>query len=247
MIEFRNLSKRFGARTVLDQVSFEVRRGEVLFVIGASGVGKSVLIKQVVGFIRPDAGEIYVEGEEVTRLPERELHRIRKKCAMVFQHATLFDSMTCLENVALPLAKHEGLTQPAAIARARELLGRVHVQAFAERYPGELGDGLKKRVAIARALSLRPEVILFDEPTTGLDPVNARRVDRLIAELSAESKVTSVVVSHDLTSIFTIADRIVMLYKGSVRSIGTRDDFFASDDPVVRQFVRGEARGPFEA
>jgi phospholipid/cholesterol/gamma-HCH transport system ATP-binding protein len=246
VISFQRLSKSFGPRKILDDVSFEVKRGEVLFVIGASGVGKSVLIKQVVGFIRPDSGDIYVDGEEVTRLGERELARVRKKCAMVFQHATLFDAMTCVENVALPLSKHERLSQPAALSRARELLARVHVEAFAERYPGELGDGLKKRVAIARALALRPEVVLFDEPTTGLDPVNARRVDRLIVELSARANVTCVVVSHDLTSIFAIADRIVMLYKGKVRLSGTRDDFRASDDAVVRQFVRGEARGPFE-
>jgi phospholipid/cholesterol/gamma-HCH transport system ATP-binding protein len=247
MISFQRLSKSFGARLVLDDVSFEVQRGEVLFVIGASGVGKSVLIKHVVGFVRPDAGDIFVDGEEVTRLEERELKRVRRKCAMVFQHATLFDAMTCVENVALPLSKHERLSRPAALARARELLARVHVEAFAERFPGEIGDGLKKRVAIARALALGPEVVLFDEPTTGLDPVNARRVDRLIAELSAEANVTSVVVSHDLTSIFAIADRIVMLYKGKVRMTGTRDDFRASDDAVVRQFVRGEAQGPFES
>lgn len=246
MISFRGLSKSFGARAILDDVSFDVERGEVLFVIGASGVGKSVLIKQVVGFIRPDAGEIFVDGEEVTQLEERELKRVRRKCAMVFQHATLFDAMTCAENVALPLQKHRHLPAPVALARARELLTRVHVAAFAERYPGEIGDGLKKRVAIARALALEPEVVLFDEPTTGLDPVNARRVDRLIAELSAQGNVTSVVVSHDLTSIFTIADRIVMLYKGKVRMTGSRDDFRASDDAVVRQFVRGEAHGPFE-
>jgi phospholipid/cholesterol/gamma-HCH transport system ATP-binding protein len=246
VISFQRLSKSFGDRQILDDVSFDVKRGEVLFVIGASGVGKSVLIKQVVGFIRPDAGQIFVDGEEVTKLAEREFLRVRKKCAMVFQHATLFDALTCVENVALPLTKHEGLSRNAALSRARELLARVNVESFAQRFPGELGDGLKKRVAIARALALRPEVVLFDEPTTGLDPVNARRVDRLIAELSANANVTSVVVSHDLSSIFTIADRIVMLYKGRVRMTGTRDDFRASEDAVVRQFVRGEAHGPFE-
>jgi phospholipid/cholesterol/gamma-HCH transport system ATP-binding protein len=245
MIVFHRLSKRFGDRTILDDVSLEVRRGEILFVIGASGVGKSVLIKQVVGFIRPDAGEILVDDEPVTALDERELQRVRKKCAMVFQHSTLFDAMTCVENVALPLSKHLRLPRAQTLSRAKALMARVQVEEFADRYPAELGDGSKKRVAIARALALEPEAVLFDEPTTGLDPVNARRVDRLIAELSARSNVTSVVVSHDLTSIFTIADRIVMLYKGKVRLSGTRDDFRASDDPVVRQFVRGEANGPF--
>jgi len=246
MIAFRGISKTFGARRILDDVSFEARRGEVSFVIGASGVGKSVLIKQVVGFIRPDAGQILVDGEDVTGLDERGFTRVRKRCAMVFQHATLFDAMTCVENVALPLEKHRRLEPARALSEARALLARVHVEAFAERYPGELGDGLRKRVAIARALALEPEVVLFDEPTTGLDPVNARRVDRLIAELSESSGVTSLVVSHDLTSIFTIAHRIVMLYKGKVRLIGSPDDFRESTDAVVRQFVRGEAQGPFE-
>ncbi len=246
MIAFRGISKAFGERRILDDVSFEARRGEILFVIGASGVGKSVLIKQVVGFIRPDRGRILVDGEDVTDFEEGEFARIRKRCAMVFQHATLFDAMTCVENVALPLAKHRRLDQRRALSQARALLARVHVEAFAERYPGELGDGLRKRVAIARALSLEPEVILFDEPTTGLDPVNARRVDRLIAELSEKARVTSLVVSHDLTSIFTIAHRIVMLYKGKVRLIGSPEDFRQSTDAVVRQFVRGEAEGPFE-
>jgi phospholipid/cholesterol/gamma-HCH transport system ATP-binding protein len=245
MISFRGLSKAFGDRKILDDVSFDVERGEILFVIGASGVGKSVLIKQVVGFIRPDQGDIFVDGEEVSRLEERDFSRIRRKCAMVFQHSTLFDAMTCLENVALPLTKHSGSSRRAALERARQLLARVHAEDFAERFPGELGDGSRKRVAIARALALGPEVVLFDEPTTGLDPVSARRIDRLIAELAREENVTSVVVSHDLTSIFTIADRIVMLYKGKVRITGTRDDLRACDDPVVRQFVRGEANGPF--
>lgn len=246
MIAFRGISKAFGERRILDDVSFEARRGEILFVIGASGVGKSVLIKQVVGFIRPNRGQILVDGEDVTDFEEQDFARIRKRCAMVFQHATLFDAMTCVENVALPLAKHRRLDQRRALSQARALLARVHVEAFAERYPGELGDGLRKRVAIARALSLEPEVILFDEPTTGLDPVNARRVDRLIAELSEKARVTSLVVSHDLTSIFTIAHRIVMLYKGKVRLIGSPEDFRQSTDAVVRQFVRGEAEGPFE-
>jgi phospholipid/cholesterol/gamma-HCH transport system ATP-binding protein len=245
MISFRRLSKAFGDRKVLDDVSFDANRGEILFVIGASGVGKSVLIKQVVGFIRPDAGDIFVDGEEVSRLSERDFSRIRRRCAMVFQHSTLFDAMTCLENVALPLIKHGRFSEREAESKAGELMARVHAEDFADRFPGELGDGSRKRVAIARALALDPEVILFDEPTTGLDPVSARRVDRLIAELSREANVTSVVVSHDLTSIFTIADRIVMLYKGKVRIIGTREDLRHSDDPVVRQFVRGEANGPF--
>lgn len=246
MIEFRGIYKRFGAKTVLAGVDLTIRDGEVFFLIGASGAGKSVLIKHLIGLIKPDAGEIVLDGEDVSRLDERSLYRVRKVCAMVFQHATLFDSMTCAENVALPLRKHGGLTHREALAEARQRLAQVHMAEFAERYPAELGDGMRKRVAIARALTVNPRYVLFDEPTTSLDPVSARRVDRLIRELSDTLGVTSVVVSHDLTSIFSIAHRIAMLYKGTLRLVGTPEAFRASADPVVYQFVRGIAEGPME-
>jgi phospholipid/cholesterol/gamma-HCH transport system ATP-binding protein len=165
---------------------------------------------------------------------------------MVFQHSTLFDSMTCVENVALPLRKHKGLKPREALAEARKRLAQVHMQEFADRFPPELGDGMRKRVAIARALTLDPRYVLFDEPTTSLDPVSARRVDTLIRELSDTLGVTSVVVSHDLASIFTIADRIVMLYKGLVRLVGSQEDFRKSDDGIVQQFITGRAEGPIE-
>jgi phospholipid/cholesterol/gamma-HCH transport system ATP-binding protein len=174
------------------------------------------------------------------------MYPVRMKCAMVFQHSTLFDSMTCAENVALPLRKHKGLSQKDAVAEARKRLLQVHMQDFADRFPPELGDGMRKRVAIARALTLDPKYVLFDEPTTSLDPVSARRVDKLIRELSDTLGVTSVVVSHDLVSIFSIADRIVMLYQGLVRKIGTQDEFRSSPDPIVEQFITGRAEGPIE-
>jgi phospholipid/cholesterol/gamma-HCH transport system ATP-binding protein len=174
------------------------------------------------------------------------MYAVRKKCAMVFQHSTLFDSMTCVENVALPLRKHKGHSAKESIAEARRRLEIVHMEEFADRDPAELGDGMRKRVAIARALTLDPRYVLFDEPTTSLDPVSARRVDALIRELSDKLGVTSIVVSHDLVSIFSIADRIVMLYKGKVRLLGTRDEFQGTTDGVVRQFIRGEAKGPMD-
>jgi phospholipid/cholesterol/gamma-HCH transport system ATP-binding protein len=246
MISFRNVSKAFGAKQVLLDVSFDIEPGQVFFIIGASGVGKSVLIKHLIGLIQPDSGQISLDGEELTGLSEADFFPVRKKCAMVFQHSTLFDSMTCLENVALPLRKHAIASGDAALGRAEELLEAVQMSAFADRFPGELGDGMRKRVAIARALALSPRYVLFDEPTTGLDPVSARRVDALIRELCDRRGVTSLVVSHDLTSIFTIADRIVMLYKGRVRLIGTASDFESSRDEVVQQFVHGRAEGPME-
>jgi phospholipid/cholesterol/gamma-HCH transport system ATP-binding protein len=246
LIQFKNLHKAFGPKKVLDDVTFDVRAGEVFFIIGASGVGKSVLIKHLVGLLYPDEGEIWLDGAEISGLDEKGMYPVRKKCAMVFQHSTLFDSMTCQENVALPLRKHKGLSMKAALTEARRRLEIVHMHEFADRFPAELGDGMRKRVAIARALTLDPQYVLFDEPTTSLDPVSARRVDKLIRELSDKLGVTSIVVSHDLVSIFTIADRIVMLYKGKVRMIGTPDELKRSDDGIVQQFITGQAKGPMD-
>jgi phospholipid/cholesterol/gamma-HCH transport system ATP-binding protein len=231
---------------VLDGIDLDIEDGECFFIVGASGVGKSVLIKHLVGLLRPDGGEVLLDGEDVSALSEEELGDVRKRCAMVFQNSTLFDSMTCLENVALPLRHHKRLRPEQARDEAMGRLAQVHMTDFADAYPAELGDGMRKRVAIARALTLDPRYVLFDEPTTSLDPVNARRVDQMIRELSERVGVTSVVVSHDLVSMFSIADRIAMLYKGDVRMLGTPDEFKQSRDPVVRQFIRGEAEGPME-
>lgn len=246
MISFRNIHKRFGSKQVLKGVSFDVQDGEVFFIIGASGVGKSVLIKHLVGLLYPDEGEIWLDGQEVSRFNEQQMMQVRRKCAMVFQHSTLFDSMTCAQNVALPLRKHRKLRTKEAERQAMVLLEKVHMEEFGNRYPAELGDGMRKRVAIARALTLEPQYILFDEPTTSLDPVNARRVDQLIRELRETVGVTSIVVSHDLTSIFSIADRIVMLYQGHVKMIGTRQEFRNTEDAVVQQFTNGYADGPMD-
>ena len=245
-IHFQNLHKAFGDKHVLRGVSLEVQDGECFFVIGASGVGKSVLIKHLIGLLRPDAGDIFLDGEEVSRLDEKALYPVRKKCAMVFQNSTLFDSMTCLENVALPLRTHKKLSMAAALREAEARLEQVHMREFGSTFPAELGDGMRKRVAIARALTLEPRYVLFDEPTTSLDPISARRVDKLIQELSRDWGVTSIVVSHDLKSIFTVADRIAMLYQGHVRLLGTPDDFRSAPDPIVQQFITGAADGPME-
>jgi phospholipid/cholesterol/gamma-HCH transport system ATP-binding protein len=245
-IHFSNLHKRFGEKQVLRGVDIEVRDGECFFIIGASGVGKSVLIKHLVGLLRPDTGDIFLDNEEISRLSETDFYRVRKRCAMVFQHSTLFDSMSCRENVALPLRIHRGMTMPEALLEADRRLEQVHMADFRNAFPAELGDGMRKRVAIARALTLDPQYVLFDEPTTSLDPVSARRVDKLIAELSRDFGVTSIVVSHDLTSIFSIADRIAMMYQGHVRLLGTKDDFRNTVDPIVQQFITGRAEGPME-
>lgn len=246
MIEFIDIHKAFGDKSVLQGVSITVQDGEVFFIVGQSGVGKSVLIKHLVGLLRPDKGQVLLDGEDITHLTEQEFYRVRMKCGMVFQHSTLFDSMTCLDNVALPLRKHRRITMSKARKAAMERLEDVHMEEFAHRFPAELGDGMRKRVAIARTLMLEPKYVLFDEPTTSLDPVSARRVDALIRELSDRLGVTSIVVSHDLVSIFTISDRIAMLYKGNVRLLGHQEDFHQAEDAVVQQFIRGEAEGPME-
>ncbi|MBE7450232.1 MAG: ATP-binding cassette domain-containing protein [Kofleriaceae bacterium] len=223
-----------------------VGQGEILFIIGTSGVGKSVTIKHLVGFLRIDRGEIWFDGRRVDQLDEKGFYAVRRRVGMVFQNATLFDSMTLAENVALPLRKHKRLRPTAALAQAMGRLEQVYLTGFADRYPAELSDGMRKRAAIARTLTMDPEVVLFDEPTTGLDPVNARRIDRLIRELSRDLGVTSIVVSHDLTSIFTIADRVAFLYQGRVHALGTPDELRRSPDPVVQQFIGGHATGPME-
>jgi phospholipid/cholesterol/gamma-HCH transport system ATP-binding protein len=246
VIEFKNVYKSFGDKSVLRGLELTVREGEVFFLIGTSGVGKSVAIKQLVGLMRPDGGQILFDGERIDQLSEADFHSVRRRCAMVFQHATLFDSMTLVENVALPLRKHKRLSERAAEAEALRRLEEVHLGELARAYPAELGDGIRKRAAIARALTLDPACVLFDEPTTGLDPVSARRIDALIRELSDELHVTSIVVSHDLTSIFSIADRIALLYRGVVHTIGTPTELRASPDPLVQQFIRGDSDGPME-
>jgi phospholipid/cholesterol/gamma-HCH transport system ATP-binding protein len=245
-IEFRRVAKAFAHQRVLHDLDLAIARGEILFIIGTSGVGKSVTIKLLIGLHRIDAGEIWFDGRRIDQLPERALAPLRKRIGMVFQSSTLFDSMTLAENVALPLRKHRRLSHPAALDEARRRLAQVYMAEHAERYPAELSDGMRKRAAIARTLALDPEVVLFDEPTTGLDPVSARRIDRLIRELARDLGVTAVVVSHDPSSIFGTADRIALLYQGGVRAVATPDALRASTDPIVQQFITGQSSGPME-
>jgi phospholipid/cholesterol/gamma-HCH transport system ATP-binding protein len=245
-IEFKGVTKAFGGKPVLRGVDLAINKGEVMFIIGTSGVGKSVTIKHLIGLLRIDAGEIWFDGARVDLIPERQLEPLRKRVGMVFQSSTLFDSMTLAENVALPLRKHQGMRHAAALTEAKQRLARVYMDEYADRYPAELSDGMRKRAAIARTLALNPEVVLFDEPTTGLDPVSARRVDRLIRELATSLGVTAVVVSHDPPSIFGIADRVAFIYQGRVHVVATPAELRASADPVVQQFINGQSSGPME-
>jgi phospholipid/cholesterol/gamma-HCH transport system ATP-binding protein len=246
VIEFREIHKSFGDKEILRGLTMDVGKNEVFFIIGTSGVGKSVTIKHLIGLLRVDQGEIHFDGKRIDNLSEANFYPVRKRIGMVFQHATLFDSMTLRDNVALPLRKHMKVGKKAALIAADALLERVHMSEFTNSLPAALSDGMRKRAAIARTLAMKPAVVLFDEPTTGLDPVSARRVDRLIRELSDDLSVTSIVVSHDLTSIFSIADRIAFIYQGKVYQCGTRAEFKESSDEIVRQFIDGKSNGPME-
>jgi phospholipid/cholesterol/gamma-HCH transport system ATP-binding protein len=246
VIEFKGISKSFGSKHVLRDVSLDIGAGEVFFVVGASGAGKSVLVKHLVGLLKPDAGQIFLDGLELTGLSEQGFYPVRKRCAMVFQNSTLFDSMTLLDNVALPIRKHKKVSQAKARVMAMEKLALVGMQREADRYAADFGDGMRKKVAIARALTLDPEFVIFDEPTTGIDPISANMVDKLIRRLSDELGVTCIVISHDLRSIFGIADRIAMIYKGNLLLNGTPEDFRTTENPIVQQFIQGLPEGPME-
>jgi phospholipid/cholesterol/gamma-HCH transport system ATP-binding protein len=207
-------------------------------------------IKHLIGLLRIDAGEIWFDGARVDQLSEGKLAPLRRRIGMVFQSATLFDSMTLAENVALPLRKHQKLSGRAALDEARRRLAQVYMDGYADRFPAELSDGMRKRAAIARTLAAStdagPDVVLFDEPTTGLDPVSARRIDRLIRELAEKLGVTAVVVSHDPVSILSTADRVAFLYQGVVHTVATPAELRASVDPIVQQFIQGRSAGPME-
>ena len=246
MIEFIDIHKSFGPKQILKGINLTVNKGEIFFIIGASGAGKSVLVKHLIGLLQPDSGRIFLDGVEVTALKEKDFYPIRKRCAMVFQHSTLFDSMSLVDNVALPIRKHKRVKIKEARRQAMEKLALVGMDDEAERYPADFGDGMRKKVAIARALTLDPDFVIFDEPTTGIDPISANMIDKLIRRLSDVHGVTSIVISHDLRSIFGIADRIAMIYQGTFLLDGTRDDYRNTDNPIIQQFINGLPEGPME-
>jgi phospholipid/cholesterol/gamma-HCH transport system ATP-binding protein len=239
MLRFEHVHKRFGDKQVLAGVDLTIAAGQVTFIIGQSGTGKSVLMKHAVGLLWPDAGACYVDGIAVTPDDTVRLDEVRKRCSYVFQAGALLDSMTIWENVALPLVQHGGLSLRQARTAAREFLAHVGAAGAAERYPAEVGGGVRKQAAIARALAVRPKCLVLDEPTTSLDPVAARTIDRLSRTLADQDGVTLVVISHDLKSIFGIADHIVFLHAGRIQAQGTPDDFRRSQDLLVRCFLEG--------
>ncbi len=239
MIVFENVHKSFGPKKVLDGFSLEVREGETMVIIGYSGTGKSVAIKHIVGLLEPDKGTVWVDDLEVPKLSRRDLYALRAKIGYVFQSAALFDSMTVGENVAMGLRKSGTLTEPEIDARVHEALELVDLPATANVLPIELSGGMRKRVGLARAVALRPKYLLYDEPTTGLDPVTSAVIDDLMLRLQKSLGVTGIVITHDMRSAYKVGTRIAMLYEGSVRSVGTVDEIKRSTDPVVRQFIEG--------
>jgi len=246
IIGIRGLRKSFGSRRVLDLLDLDIERGETLVVIGRSGCGKSVLLKHITGLVRPDEGKILFEGEDMTRFDRKKLFQMRMHFGMLFQSSALFDSMTVGENVALPLRKHSNMSEEEIARTVNEKLELVGLTGVQGQYPAEMSGGMKKRIGLARAVAMNPQVVLYDEPTTGLDPIMADVINELIRTLQRELKVTSVVVTHDIKSAYHVGDRIAMLHDGTIIFSGSPDEVRRTDDPVIRQFVEGRADGPIK-
>jgi len=239
MIEARQLVKGFGRQRVLDGVSLRIEKGEAVAIIGRSGCGKSVLLKHLIGLLQPDSGEVLVNGENISKMDERSLLQVRRRFGMLFQSAALFDSMTVEENIAFPLRRDGKWTEAQIAEKVQEALEMVDLPGAGPKKPAQLSGGMRKRVGLARAIVYRPEIVLYDEPTTGLDPVVADSIDHLILRVCERLKVTTVVVTHDMRSVRTIAQRAFMLHQGRMYFTGTTAELFASQDPIVSRFVQG--------
>jgi phospholipid/cholesterol/gamma-HCH transport system ATP-binding protein len=243
-IEVVDLHKAFGSKHVLRGVNLEVRKGESMVVIGGSGVGKSVLIKCIIGLVRPDSGSIRVDGQEITSLDEKSLNEIRKKFGMLFQASALFDSLSVWKNVGFGLKQHTALGDQEIKTMAVEKLRLVGLRHVEDLMPSELSGGMRKRVSLARALAMEPEILLYDEPTTGLDPIMADVINELIVQMRRKLRMTSIAITHDMVSAYKIADRIAMLYGGEIIEVGTPQENRESSNPIVQQFIQGKAEGP---
>jgi len=241
MIEVRNLRKSFGGQSVLDGVSFRIENGESVAIIGRSGSGKSVLLKHLIGLLQPDRGDVLIDGQNIVAMNERRLLGVRRKFGMVFQGAALFDSMTVAENVAFGLRRHEHLTEPEIARRVAAILEMVDLPGTENKKPAELSGGMRKRAGLARAIVYEPQIVLYDEPTTGLDPIVSDSIDQLMVRVRDRFRVTTVVVTHDMRTARRVGQRVLMLHDRRIYASGEPDEFFASRDPVVRQFVDGVA------
>lgn len=247
MIYFQGVSKSFGSHRVLDGLDLHIKRGKITFIIGKSGEGKSVTIKHIMGLLKPDKGRIIVDGVDIAEYNEDEARSYRRNFGMLFQHAALFDSMTVLDNVLFPLKEHTLMSRRDMLLRADEVLVEAGLDGLKSKFPDELSTGEKKRVGLARALVAKPSILLYDEPTTGMDPLISEMIDQLIVDVSQREKgITSIVISHDLKAAMATSDQIIFLYKGKVALAGSPDDFRVSKDPIIRQFFAGKVEGPME-
>jgi phospholipid/cholesterol/gamma-HCH transport system ATP-binding protein len=244
MIRVVDLQKSFGGQQVLKGINLELETGKITTLIGGSGSGKTVLLKHLNALLRPDRGSVWVDGTDIIKLGERALNEIRRKFGVLFQGAALLDSMTLYENVAFPLREKTRLKEPVIDKKVESSLAQVDLSGMGYKYPAEVSGGMKKRAGLARALVTEPEIILFDEPTTGLDPLLGKSIHQLIRKLHNEFKFTGVIVSHDIPEVFKISDRIAMLANGVIIEAGTTEEFMASQDPLVRQFLQADTEGP---
>lgn len=247
MIQIENVHKSFGSNHVLRGVDLEIKEGETLVIIGRSGCGKSVLLKHILGLLEPDQGRILVEGKDLSAISAEEMDRLRLKLVMLFQGAALFDSMNVLENVGFSLYQHTKLPEEEIQKKVAEKLAMVGLKGIEGVMPADLSGGMKKRVGLARAICNDPKIILYDEPTTGLDPINSDVINELILRMQEKLNVTSVVVTHDMTSAYKVADRIAMLCEGKMIGSGTPDEIKNTTHPIIRQFITGSSSGPLDA
>lgn len=233
-----NLHKKFGDQTVLNGISLQVKRGETVAVLGRSGIGKSVLLKLIIGLQPSDSGSVKIDGQEITSLDVKQLNEVRKRIGFLFQQAALYDSLTVEENVAFPLSRHTTMPGADRKKRARELLGSVGMDQDLEKMPSEISGGMQKRVGLARALALDPSILLFDEPTAGLDPITAAEIGKLILELKQKREMTAIVVTHDIRGAKVFSDRMVLIHEGNILAEGPLTDLQKSKDPFVMQFLK---------
>ncbi|MBW2091788.1 MAG: ABC transporter ATP-binding protein [Deltaproteobacteria bacterium] len=244
MIQIKDLHKTFGDVSVLKGLNLNIEPGQITFIIGRSGGGKSVLIKLIIGLLKPDSGQILVDGRDIVPFGEHSLNRMRHRFGMLFQNAALFDSMTVGENIAFPLVAHSGLKEKEIKELVKQKMAMVGLEGVEDKMPSEISGGMRKRAGLARAIILEPEILLFDEPTTGLDPIMAEMIDDLILHIQQRTNVTSIVISHDIPAALRIAHKVAMIYEGQIVIYGTPEEIQASDNPVVLQFLKGEGDGP---
>ncbi|MBV8517266.1 MAG: ABC transporter ATP-binding protein [Acidobacteria bacterium] len=244
MISLQHVWKSFDGRQVLRDMSIDVERGESVVIVGGSGTGKSVTLKHIIGLLRPDKGRVVIDGVDIGSMKEVQLNQFRRRFGMAFQEGALFDSMSVFENIAFPLRRHTKMSEAEIRARVEECLEEVHLHGVEKKRPSELSGGMRRRVGFARAISLKPEILLFDEPTTGLDPVISDVIAELITEMDQKLGTTTVTITHDMKVAFKIADRVAMLFNGQIVEQGSPEEFQRSTNPIVRQFIEGRADGP---